>query len=293
MMTSSFVSRRIQVNFALAGGTFGSDPQHRNTKGVSGLRVNCEIKKMGTPAKNEAKLRIYGMSATDMNQLSTLGINPLAVRKNLIQVLAGDSDGLTTAFQGEITGAWVNYRTPPDLYFEVHAIAGFYPSIAPIHPTSLPGGVRAANIFQNLAQQMGAVFQNNGVTAVIQNPYLFGTAFDQARTLAQTLGIEFGLDDNVLYIAPKGQVRVPKGMVPVVSPSTGMKEYPIWDKQGLVVECLFDPLLQLGGSVVIAGSMVEKANGTWRIHGLDQNIAAHDPHQSPWISKLHLAKVGT
>lgn len=286
----SFVSRQIQVNFTLASGTFGATGM--NTKIVQGLRVNVEIRKMGKPVKNEAKLRIYGMNADDMNQLSTLGFNPLTVRKNLIQVLAGDSDGLATAFQGEITGAWVVYHTPPDLYFEVQAIAGYYPAIAPANPTSVAGAASVASIFQNLAKQMGFTFQNNGVSGTIAYPYLAGSAMDQAQQLAKATGVEFGVDDGVMYIAPKGQVRAPKGAVPVISPTTGMKEYPVWDKQGLVVETLYDPAFQLGGAVIVQGSMVTKANGTWRIHGLEQHIASHNPGQGSWNSRLHLAKVG-
>jgi hypothetical protein len=71
-----------------------------------------------------------------------------------------------------------------------------------------------------------------------------------------------------------------------------MKEYPIYDKKGLVVECLFDPAFQLNGLVVVAGSMVERANGTWRIHGLRTNIASKSPHSGTWHTKLNLVKVG-
>jgi hypothetical protein len=290
MPNSSFVSRIIQVNLTLATGQFGANLG--NTKIVTGLRVNCEIKKSGTPSKNGAKLVIYGMLDADMNQLSTLGLSPLAVRKNFVQVLAGDSDGLATAFQGEITGAWVNYHTPPDLNFEVHAVEGFYASVAPISPISLPGGTPVATIFRNLAKQMGYAFQDNGVQTMVQNPYLIGSAYDQARTLAQMSGVEFGIDDGVLFISPRGQVRPPKGQVPVLSPQTGMKEYPIWDKQGLVVEALWNPAFQLNGAVVIQNSMVTRANGIWRIHGLETRIASRHPHEGSWNSRLHLVKAG-
>jgi hypothetical protein len=290
MANGSFVSRIIQVNLTLASGQFGADLG--NTKVVSGLRVSCDIKKSGTPAKNEAKIRIYGMLDSDMNKLSTLGVNPMVVRKNFIQVLAGDSDGLATAFQGEITGAWVNYHTPPDLNFEIHAIEGFYASVAPTAPISMPDGVPVATIFSSLAKQMGYAFQNNGVQSVIQNPYIIGSAYDQARSLAQMVNIEFGIDDGVLFIAPRGQARPPKGQVPLLSPSTGMKEYPIWDKQGLVVEALWDPAFQLNGLVVVAESAVERANGTWRIHGLETRIASSHPSQASWGTTLHLTKVG-
>ncbi len=291
-MTDSFTSRSLKIYFTLGEGSFGASPDYANTKIISGLRVNCDIRKSGKPSKNEMVLKVYGMLQSDMDQLSTLGNNPLAVRKNLVQVLAGDSDGLATAFLGEITGAWVNYRTPPDLYFEVHAMAAHYASLAPIQPTSLAGGVTVASIFQNLARQMGYQFQNNGVTAAIQNPYLAGSAADQAMELAQMSGVEYGVDDGVLFIAPRGKPRQPAGLVPTITPDSGLKEYPIYDKQGLVVEALYDPSFQLGGLVNVAGSKVTQANGTWRVHGLHHRLAAHDPGRGSWHTTLNLAVEG-
>jgi hypothetical protein len=289
MPQSSFTEKIISVSFTLAEGQFN---QGGSTKIVTGLRVNAEISKGGAPTKNEARIRVYGMRQEDMNTLSTLGLAPLAVQKNLIQVQAGDSDGLTTVFQGEITGAWVNYHTPPELYFEVHAIAGYFASLNPTHPTSLKGGTPVATIFQSLAKQMGYTFQNNGVTTQIQSPYLTGSAYQQAATLAESVGLEFGIDDNILFIAPRGMPRQPKGQVPLITPTSGLIEYPVWDKQGLVVQTLLNPLYQLNGQVVIQDSAVVRANGPWRIHGLQHRISSKHPHESSWASKLHLAKVG-
>ena len=292
-MSTSFTSKLIKVYFTLATGQFGetNDPKG-NTKIVEGLRVNAEIRKGGKPSKNEAIIRVFGMLEQDMNKLSTLGIHPLGVRNNLVQVLAGDSDGLTTVFRGEITGAWVNYHTPPDLFFEVHAIEAYYGSLQYAQPTTAKGSVNASNIFRSLAGQMGLQFQNNGVDSLIQDPYLFGSPYDQAAELAEALNIEFGVDDGVLFIAPLGMSRPPKGMVPLISPTTGMKEYPLWDKQGLVVETLLNPAYQLNGQVVIQDSAVTRANGAWRIHGLTHRIASKHPHESSWASKLHLVKEG-
>lgn len=296
---SSFTKKIIRVTFELAQGNFDSSvnspagpSQPQNTKIVENLRVHADIKKGGSPSKNEAVLKIYGMNQHDMQQLSTVGLNNLAVQKNLVQVAVGDSDGLTTAFQGEITGAWVNYHTPPDLDLEVHAISGYFASIQPMHPTSLQGGTPAASIFQRLADQMGIPLQNNGVTAQIQDPYLTGSAYTQALSLAMAVGVEFGIDNGVLWISPRGQFRPPLGQVPLLTPASGMKEYPIWDKQGLVVESLYDPLFQIGGEVQIASSLVERANGPWRIHGLHHNLSSKHPHQASWHTKLHLAKQG-
>jgi hypothetical protein len=285
MTQSSYSSKIIQVTFILGTGQFGAS--QGNTKVISNLRVICHVKKVGDPAKNECKLQIFGMLPADMNLLSSLGYAPLAVRKNLIKVDAGDSDGLSTVYQGEITGAWVNYHRPPDLNFEVHAVSGYYPSVAPANPISMSGGVQVGTIFQNLAQQMGYSFINNGVSTVIQNPYLWGSAFNQAQQLAHAAGCEFGVDDGELFICPRNVYRA--NMVAYTSPTTGMKDYPTFDKKGLEVEMQFNPAIRLGGQLRISGSAVSQANGVWRIHGLEHNLVSRNHQHGSWHTKVNIA----
>ena len=310
MSQSSFSSKTIQVNFTLAanGPAFGQtqvlSPSGKPIPGVyegealgnvkivsDKLRIACTIKKAGDPAKNECKLLIFGMLPADMNLLSSLGYTSLGVRKNFVQVSVGDSDGLASAYQGEISGAWVNYHKPPDLDFEVHAVEGYYPSLTPARPMSMKGGVPAATLFQSYAQQMSVGFENNGVSSLVYDPYLAGSAFDQAQQLARTVNCEFGVDDGILFIAPRGKLR--KGWVASTSPTTGMKEYPIFNKKGIQVEMLYNPFVKLGGLLQISGSRVQQANRAWRIHGFEHTLISHNPHQGHWHTKIHGAPEGS
>lgn len=289
-MPSSFTQKIIHVNFVLANGMFVGGG---NTKLVRGLRVTAHIRKPGTPEKNGLDLKVYGMLPEDINALSTAGVNPLAVQKNLVQVLAGDSDGLTTVFQGEITGAWANYATPPDLVFEVKAVDGHFPSIAPLAPFSASGTVQASKVFASLASSMGYAFEPNDIGAMpVLNPYLHGTATEQAYQLSQLLGVEYGLDSGTLFVAQRGSTRVPNGVVPIISPSTGLIGYPTWNKGLLEVSALLNPAFRLGGSVIVQDSAVTRANGQWRIHGLEHNVSSRDHGISQWSSTLQLVKAG-
>lgn len=289
-MTGSFTQKIVHVNFVLANGMFVGGG---NAKLVRGLRVVAHVRKPGTPEKNGLDLKVYGMIPEDINALSTAGVNPLAVQKNLVQVLAGDSDGLTTVFQGEITGAWADYATPPDLVFEVKAVDGHFPSIAPLAPFSAGGTVQATKIFASLASSMGYAFEPNDIGGMpVLNPYLHGTAAEQAHQLSQMLGVEYGLDSGTLFVAQKGSLRVPNGVVPIISPSSGLIGYPVWNKGMLQVSALLNPAFKLGGAVIIQGSAVTRANGQWRIHGLEHRIASKHHHMSEWTSMLNLVKAG-
>lgn len=289
-MSGSFTKKLVNVNFVLANGMFVGGG---NAKLVRGLRTHVHIRKPGSPEKNSVVIKIYGMLAEDINALSTAGVNPLAVQKNLVQVLAGDSDGLTTLFQGEITGAWANYATPPDLDFEVHATDGHFHSIAPIAPTSLKGAIPASQILSNLASQMGYSYEPNDIGGTtLLNPYLHGTAVDQAHQVARMLNIELGLDSGVLFVGKLGSPRKTQGIVPIISPATGLIGYPIWSKALLEVHALLNPAFQIGGVVIVQDSAVKRANGTWRIHGLEHSLAVRSHDTGQWKSTLKLAKVG-
>lgn len=288
-MTGSFTKKRLQVNLTLSSGTFG--PGKGNQVQLDGLRMEAEIEKGGHPSKNRCVLKIYGMLPADMNMLTTVpskSERPLAVHRNLLQLLAGDENGMALAFQGEVTEAFAKYQSPPNLLFHVEALEGFYPALAPVAPKSYRGGASVASIMATLAAQMGYRFENNGVTAQLANPYLAGTAYQQAAAVASAAGIEFGIDDGTLFIAPRGALRA--GHAPLLSPETGLKEYPVFDKKGLKLECLYNPGIHLGGPIVVK-SAVPVACGTWRVNGLRHHLESEAPG-GKWESKISASWLG-
>ena len=281
----SFTRRILQASIKLATGTFDGTS---NVKLVSGLRMSINVKKGGHPSKNESTIKIYGMLQQDMNTLTMLSFKALHVSKNQIQVMAGDINGMGLLFQGEITEACADYKSAPELAFEIKAMEGFFNGVAPVSPQSSSGGQSVSKLMGNLAEQMGYSFENNGVTHQIHNPYLQGSAYDQAAGLADAADIEFGVDDNVLFIAPRGAPR--QGAIPIISADTGMKSYPTFDKKGIKIECLYNPAIRLGGLVQVQSS-IQAACGQWRVHGLEHELEC-EKAGGPWETKFNASWVG-
>lgn len=284
---ASFTSKRIEVRVTLGRGMFGADLG--NTKVISGLRVSCDIEKAGQPSKNQAHIKIYGLREEDMNAMSPQEGRPLAMQRNVVQVLAGDDAGMSVAFIGDITEAWASYRSPPNLYFRIKAIAGYYPSLAPSNPKSYRGGTPVAVIMKTLADEMGYAFEDRGVDVLLASPYMSGTGMQQAQAVAEAANIEFGVDDGVLFIAPRGLARRLQ-TVPLISAATGMKEYPIYGKKGLEVTTLYNPNVTLGGLVKVE-SVVPNARGTWRVNGLKHRLECEKPG-ADWFTKIKAVRVG-
>jgi hypothetical protein len=282
---TSFSKKTITVVFTLSTGTFDTV---NNQTTVTGLRMAVEIDKGGHPSKNTAHLKIYGMLDRDMNALSSLAFRPLSVKKNLVQVLAGDLNSSSVVFQGEISEAFASFQSPPDLFFDVKAVAGYYPAIVPVPPKSYRGATSVDTIMATLASQMGYSFQNNGVNVTLDSPYLYGTAWQQAASVADAANIEFGIDDDQLFIAPRNKPRA--GRAVLINADSGMKDYPIFDKNGLKVITLFNPSVQLGGLIQVR-SAVKPANGVWRVHSLKHSLEAEYPN-GKWLSTISASYVG-
>lgn len=282
----TFSQKILQISIVKGSGTFDAGG---NTKIMSGLKAKCDIVKDGHPSKNKLTMKIYGMRQEDMNALTTLSFKPMAVQKNTIQVLAGDAKGLYVAFQGDITGAWEIYNSPPNLYFHVEALTGYYPSIAVIVPKGHSGATSVAALMNELASQMNMSFENNGVSVMLSKPYLWGTPFQRAAAIAAAAGIEFGLDDGTLYIAPKGKERA--GTAPLISVDTGLKEYPTFDKKGIRFTTLYNQAILYGGLVEVK-SAIPMACGTWRVHKLCHDLESENP-DGRWESEVYATPVGS
>ena len=281
-MTGSFTKKIIQVNITVAEGDFGADLG--NTAKLTNHRIVCSIQKGGHPSKNQAKIHVYGMSQNLMTQLTKNPFSPLAYRKSFVEVLAGDAEtGLHLAFKGNVTDMHASFKTPPNGYLSIEAVEGYYPNLLPSKARSYSGSSPAAGIFAELASEMGFHFEDNGVTSQIRNPYLYGSAMKQASDLANALNLEFGVDDGILFIAPRNKERTGTG--PLVSPQSGMKEYPTYTNKGLHVESIYLPTAKLGGVFEIQGSVVSNANGVWRISGLHHQLESENP-SGQWSTKL-------
>jgi hypothetical protein len=240
------------------------------------MRASVEIDKGGGQMFAHLKAQIFGVSQSDMNKITVIRFQSLAqgYMPNMITVSAidGAQNPPFTLFQGNILNAWGNYQSQPEVFLQIDAQAAIINRLQPIAPTSYSTSVDVAAAIQQLVTVMnnsGAkpqlTFENNGVTAQLPAMYLPGTGIDQVRALADAAGIWWGIDNNVLWIAPQngsrgGVVTATAGSstsnsvdfgleatplssatpvssaasasIPLISPDTDLKGYPSFDAQG-------------------------------------------------------------
>ena len=85
----AFSQRALSFSIQLGQGSFGTGGS--NTVNIpSGLWASAKISKKGSPSFNDADIQIAGLPLDLMNQVSNIGLQFPAVRKNIITVMAGD-----------------------------------------------------------------------------------------------------------------------------------------------------------------------------------------------------------
>jgi hypothetical protein len=299
----SFKIRKIDVQFNL-GVNQATGQQKTFSEGgtqlyVSRLRASAQIVQAGGLSMGNATLTIWGMTLSQMNQLSTLGINPLIIGPNFLTILAGDADGMSVAFQGSITNAWMDGNGQPEVGFRVEAHAGLFAAIAASPPKGYPVGCKVQDVLSVLANEMGFTFENNGVNVTLPpGTYFHGSARNQAYAAAKAAGINIVIEKNVLAIWPKGAARNANTVI-TIQPGKGMKGYPTYTSKGIEVECEYNPAIQFGGTVQIKNatkpdgtSILPAADGKWNVYTLEHNLEAQVPNGS-WFSVLRAAPPGS
>jgi hypothetical protein len=280
----SFTRKRIDATVSLGTGQFGETGA--NTVTLTGLRIKADIQQFGGDAMPQVQLRIFGLPASMINQLTTIGpINSAVQSKNSVLIAVGD-DGLalTTIYSGTIWQAWGDFNQMPDTSLNIAAVGGLAAALKPIAASSFPGSMDAGTIMQQLATTAGLNFVNSGVSVQLSNPYFPGTALSQIRECAQAADINFTIDVGTLHIWPKTSARTTPS-IPVVSPSTGMVGYPTFSSNSLMVTTLFNPSIVIGGVIEVQSSLAP-ACGKWIAVQISHSLESETP-DGQWFTHIN------
>lgn len=275
-----------------------------NTVTLPALRTSVRIQNAGGVAGSEATVSVYGLTPSLMRQLSTLGMVLQMNTGNKITITAGDAGAsMSTVFVGNIFSAYGEYSNAPNVPFQLKCYAGAAEAVIPFPASSYSGATDVAVILSAIASKNGWGFENNGVSAMIKNPYLSGSAIQQVRTIAEQVHINATLTNNTLVICPRYGARAGLGTPQIAPPPDGqMIGYPSYTQQGLALKTVFDPRLAIWGNVQVMSSIPEVAStvesaqpangstpvrdlGTWTVLKIDHALDSMVP-KGKWESNL-------
>jgi hypothetical protein len=282
----SFIQRKINASIVFGAGADGLNAGR--TVELSGYRMIANATQAGGAGMGQLQLRIFGLNPSLMNDLSTVGKQPMAFARNTITVFAGDdAAGMSQFYQGTIIAAYADMTASPEVSFLITANVGTIEAITPLPASSYAGNADAAIILSNLAKQLNLTFENNGVSVILNNPVLPGAGRQQIESCAKAANIDWVIDNGVLAIWKKGASRSTPDPI-LISPDTGMVGYPTYTATGVIVTILYNPTIIFGQLVKVTSS-ITAACGMWRVLVLTHELSAEYPG-GPWFSQLQLVR---
>lgn len=279
----SFVQRLLRFTFTLEKGSFTSS-MGNNTTTVSNLRATCKILKAGFPQMGKALCRIYGMTLSDMNDLSTLGQRVFQYPLNSVLIEAGDAvNGYGIAFWGILQDCYIDFSESPNVALQFEAFTDLRAAVLPKTPVSINGGADAVTVLSGLANAAQMAFENNGVSGVtIPNLYLYGSPLAQIQDMQRQLKNVIGI--GIIGTNPGGTLAIwnlkqgRNGVAPVISSADGtMIGYPSFTPNGILVTSLYNPSISFQKSIIVKSMFLPSANRTWQVFGLDHDLDAMMP----------------
>ncbi len=274
----AFTNKQISLTFTLGQGNFGETGSNQVT--VSGLRISAKIVTSGSQSMCECQLRVFGLTPTIYNTLTSIYATSQATQRNTVSVSAGDSaKNMAVVFIGQITLAQIDLNNQPDSVMNIIAQTALLQALAPVAATSYPNGASVATAMQSLATAMGFSFINSGVVALLPKPtYLPGTAWQQCLKIIEISGINWnGCANGQMVIWNRNTPRKDITAIPTVSYLDNMIGYPSYSTLGIGVKCQYNPAIQYGGQVKVLSSLtIANLNGLWWayhvIHTLESNM---------------------
>ena len=313
MSGTSWTKKALTITLRLGTGQFGNGMG--NAVKLKKLRMLVSVSKTGMPSMDKATAKIWGLTPTIMNEVSTLGI-PLNMWRpgNTMLIEAGDEGGaMSIVYNGYLNRAYQNYDDAPETSLDLEGWGAQAEAIKPTDAVSYAGTVDVATIAQAIAYREGWTFENSGVTTRVTNPYLAGTAYQQIDDLKRMAGINAELDTSknpkVLAIWPLFGTR--GGMIPLINARSGLVGYPKYQSSGMSFKCLFNPSIRLNGQIKMESSVggepgqIKTAansqtadpqtqqggpNGLWYVFGLNLDLSAQLPG-GPWFCDVNCMRV--
>lgn len=284
---TSFSKKKIDVILQLQNNkTFDNG---NTTLKISGLRVEADIKNAGGMLGDiKSRIKIYGLSLSDMNKLSVITNNFDQKGQSVVTLMAGDDTTMTQVFNGFIIQGWADFSGMPESCMTIDASPSYGQQIAPADGTATQTETPVADMMKDLATKMGYGFENHGVDGTLSAMTLKGSYIDQARTVANASGIFWTIDNNVLMIAPRG-MPIRKGEIPVFSETSGLLGYPAVSSNGISITCLFNPMIRQNDLIEVK-SPIEPANGQWLVSALHYRLES-EKAGGAWFCQIEAIKM--
>lgn len=244
---------------------------------AEGLRTICNIQFGGGAVMPHAEIIIYGLRLDVMHKLMRVRWQDINSMLNTIRVEAGEAGEFSIVYEGNITFAYIDTSNAPNVSLRIRSITAVYEAYKPARQGMFLGEFPVVRAIENIANDMGYRFENNGVPEdlTMTDVTLGDSDLNKIRKLCRDYQIDLYVENRSITITRQGDPRNIR--VPLITPKTGLIGYPVPTIQGVDFRCLYDPMIRFGGLIKIADSLMETTNGDWRVYGTTIQLESEMP----------------
>lgn len=222
---------------------------------LSGLRIVFKIKKSDAQTPNTAEIRVYNLSEETANR----------IRKEFtsINLQAGYDSNYGVIFAGNIKQVRMGKENGTDSFIDIAAGDGDQAyNNAVVNATLAKGASQKDQIDAAAGSMSGKGVQkgyigNTGGTKLPRGKVMYGMARDYLRQSAQASNTSWSIQDGKIQFVELTGV-LPNQAV-VLTSKTGLVGTPEQTNDGIKARCLLNPMLKIGGKVLINEKDIQEA----------------------------------
>jgi hypothetical protein len=224
---------------------------------LSQMQFRFIIERGDIQTPNTSVFRVYNLSKQTVNKLKSKEFTSVVMQ-------GGYNDNYGLLFSGTIKYVYNGNDTAVDSFVDIVGADGDEPyNFAVVNSTLAAGSTPADHI--NVAAQAMATYDVNfdnsinptfSGNALPRGKVFYGLARDVLRKTAGDCNATWSLQDNNLEFVLKTSYR--PGDPIVLTSATGLIGFPQQTQNGIIIRCLLNPAIKMGGRVQIDNNSVQR-----------------------------------
>ena len=240
-----------------------------NTEAIdlSDFRVKFQVSQAVVGKPTTAEILVYNVAQSTVDRIA-VPTNKLVKAKRLKVILeAGYQDEHAVIFQGDLWWKSTGRETETDTFMRLIAATGDRAHQYAVVNASIPKGATQAQVFGVVAQSLadkgvtakGIPVEMATVTKLPRGKVLYSMSRDAMQGLADVNNFMWGYGSNGLIAIPKDPVYRKGEDVIVLNARTGMIGRPTMTVNGLELQCLLNPRIDVGSLIQIDNSSIQRS----------------------------------
>lgn len=241
-----------------------TDGDNQQAVDLSEFRCKFNISQAVIGKPCTAEITVYNVSAETVNKLG-VGTNEVSDKGLKVIVEAGYQNNHGIIFQGDLWWKSVGRESETETFMRLVAATGDRAKQYAVVNVSVAKGATQREIFDQVAASMrakGVDVKDISVpfmdTRLPRGKVLFRMASDAMNGIADTNNFDWGYGTEGLVAIPKDPTYDPNERVVVLNPETGMIGRPMLDEDGLSLQALLNPHLEIGSLIQIDNASVQR-----------------------------------